>query len=273
LLLSAKEDLENYDYRIKLKSTEGMLVQNLARENDFGTALLHRAPTLLDFVRAAGAALVVDGRVESLGQTPSDEQIVALTDWLSGNMRQEVFATDSLFPLIPEAESNTDVASGVLALRFAKTKNDFVLWFRPEQIQIVNWAGDPHKPVDTPQHGGNGQTIWPYGYVHATSRKRIMNCRFGSRWRLCPGSVNVMAGGAVLAKRPRPAKGNLRRLRSAAEHPGVLRLSAALERNPVSAEADAQPCRSRRTARQRLPEQPEHWRPRNPDHNCQRQAG
>ena len=158
LLLSAKEDLENYDYRIKLKATEGMLVRNLARENDFGTGLLRRVPTLLDFIRASGAALVVDGRVESLGQTPSDEQIVALTDWLSDNMRQEVFAADSLSSLIPEAESYTGVTSGVLALRFSKAKNDFVLWFRPEQIQTVNWAGDPHKPVDI---SDDGQRLMP----------------------------------------------------------------------------------------------------------------
>lgn len=158
LLMSAKEDLENYEYQIKLKSTEGMLVENLARENDFGGGLLRRVPTVLDFVRATGAALVVNRRVESLGQALSDDQILALADWLSGNMQQEVFVTDSLASHMPEAASYKDVASGVLALRFAKVKNDYLLWFRPEQIQTVNWAGDPRKPVDI---SDDGQRLMP----------------------------------------------------------------------------------------------------------------
>ena len=158
LLMSAKEDLENSEYAAKLKSVEKLLAENLSRERDFIKGLTQRVPTVLDFVRAAGAALVINGRVEKLGQTPGDDQILSLTRWLSINMESEVFATDSLTPHLPEAEAYKNEGSGVLALRFARVKDDFALWFRPEQIQTVNWAGDPRKPVDI---SDDGQRLMP----------------------------------------------------------------------------------------------------------------
>jgi PAS domain S-box-containing protein len=69
-----------------------------------------------------------------------------------------VFATDSISTHFPGAGSYQDSASGVLALRFSTSTKDFALWFRPEQIQIVNWAGDPRNPVD---NSDNGQRIMP----------------------------------------------------------------------------------------------------------------
>jgi PAS domain S-box-containing protein len=43
-------------------------------------------------------------------------------------------------------------------VRFAATKRDYFLWFRPEVIQTVKWAGDPHKPVD---YSSDGERLMP----------------------------------------------------------------------------------------------------------------
>lgn len=34
----------------------------------------------------------------------------------------------------------------------------YVLWFRPEVIQTVNWAGNPNKPVEVEQNGNQRLT-------------------------------------------------------------------------------------------------------------------
>ncbi|MBY0507593.1 MAG: GAF domain-containing protein [Bryobacteraceae bacterium] len=148
VLMSAKEHLGSYQYRMKLKAMESGLVANLLRENDFSAGLLHRTPTVLDFVESTGAALVVNGRLELVGRTPTEEQVRPLVHWLSGHMAEEVFATDSLAGYRPEAAAYSELASGLLAMRFTKSKDDYLLWFRAEQLQSVNWAGDPGKPVD-----------------------------------------------------------------------------------------------------------------------------
>ncbi|WP_273769825.1 hypothetical protein, partial [Aeromonas hydrophila] len=58
-----------------------------------------------------------------------------------------MFQTDCLALLYPPAEHFADVASGLLALSVSKSPRDYVLWFRPELVQTVNWAGKPAKPA------------------------------------------------------------------------------------------------------------------------------
>lgn len=40
-------------------------------------------------------------------------------------------------------------------LAVAISKNSYVLWFRPEVIQTVNWGGDPNQAFHTSHEGGN----------------------------------------------------------------------------------------------------------------------
>jgi light-regulated signal transduction histidine kinase (bacteriophytochrome) len=148
LMMSAKEDVESYQYRMKLKSTQLQMVGNISRRADFISGFVDASPNLLDFVKAEGAATVVNGRSTSLGHTPSEAEIGQIVQWLSTAMFDHVFATDCLSALLPHAAAFKEVSAGLLALRFSDTKTDFLLWFRPELVQTVNWAGDPHKPVD-----------------------------------------------------------------------------------------------------------------------------
>ena len=41
----------------------------------------------------------------------------------------------------------TDRASGLLAVSISQLHASYVLWFRPEVVRTVQWAGDPRKPV------------------------------------------------------------------------------------------------------------------------------
>ncbi|NJW55181.1 hypothetical protein HC175_19900, partial [Salinimicrobium sp. CDJ15-91] len=45
--------------------------------------------------------------------------------------------------LYPEAASYKDTASGVLSLKIAENK--YFFWFRPEEVQVVNWGGNPEE--------------------------------------------------------------------------------------------------------------------------------
>jgi two-component system, chemotaxis family, sensor kinase Cph1 len=158
LLIAEKEDLEFADYKLKLKTTQTALIEAMSKNGEFAEVLVHGSPNLLDFVRAEGAAVVNDGQISLLGKTPIPDQVHSLVEWLSLNVSAEVYASDSLTSVFPGAESFRDVASGILAIRFATTKKDYLLWFRPEVIQTVKWAGDPHKPVD---YSDDGQRLLP----------------------------------------------------------------------------------------------------------------
>ncbi|MFL9452705.1 MULTISPECIES: sensor histidine kinase [Nostocales] len=151
--LSAREETEDYDYRMQLASIQSALVEYMAQEENFIDGLVKHQPSLLDLTSAQGAAICFGGNYTLIGETPKEEDLNFLVQWLRNNVKEEVFYTDSLPHIYPDAERFKHVASGLLAIPISK--RNYVLWFRPEVIQTVNWGGDPNKAFELSQTEGN----------------------------------------------------------------------------------------------------------------------
>jgi chemotaxis family two-component system sensor kinase Cph1 len=96
---------------------------------------------------AGGVAVVTEDRCWCLGETPQESDVKMLFAWLSRHHQEDVFATDALSTILPEATAYADRASGLLAISISKMHASYILWFRPEVVQTVKWGGDPRKPV------------------------------------------------------------------------------------------------------------------------------
>jgi two-component system, chemotaxis family, sensor kinase Cph1 len=144
--ISAREETEDYDYRVSLSRIQSQLVDFMTREENFIEGLVARQPNLLDLTGAAGAAIALGGHYTLIGQTPDEEELNYLINWLEKNVHEEVFYTNSLPRLYSDAGKYKDIASGLLAIPIAK--RNYLLWFRPEVIQTVNWGGDPGKAIE-----------------------------------------------------------------------------------------------------------------------------
>lgn len=166
LQLEARERAELFEARLASRKVLQQLMQNLAGDEDYGQGLIRNTPNLLDYIQASGlslritssggVAVRVNGGITSLGETPSTEQISQLTDWLTHRMEatgESIFHTDRLSEEYPDAKAYADVASGLLAVSVSREPNDYILWFRPEVIQNVEWGGNPNKPVEIGHDG------------------------------------------------------------------------------------------------------------------------
>lgn len=154
LELASKENNERLDERIKLNSIQAKLVGAILQEEIWKEGLLKQRDNLLGLVGARGAAVWANNDLTLVGQTPSLADIYPLMAWLATNSDQDIFYTDSLSKLYPAAEKFKDVASGLLAISISKQQNHYILWFRPESIQTINWVGNPHKQVGVDADGG-----------------------------------------------------------------------------------------------------------------------
>ncbi|HEY9853902.1 MAG TPA: ATP-binding protein [Leptolyngbyaceae cyanobacterium] len=152
LELTAKENNQDYDYKLKLKSINNKLIEYMSRDNNFVGGLVQHYPNLLDLVSANGAAVCIGKDCVVVGKTPEVVDIQKLIKLLD-NHKQEIFYTDSLAQLYPEAEKYKDLASGLIAISISPTLSNYVLWFRPEVIQTVNWAGNPNEAVEIKDNG------------------------------------------------------------------------------------------------------------------------
>jgi light-regulated signal transduction histidine kinase (bacteriophytochrome) len=151
LMVRDREDLDQYAYRTRLDQVLDRLMVAIGRHDNFHEALTVGEPNLLSVIDAEGAALIADGQLTLLGRTPSPEQIAGLSTWL---LAQDgaVLATHHLAHDYPGAEDLRATASGLLSIRLSRTSADRVIWFRPELVREVHWAGDPGKPVEIDRH-------------------------------------------------------------------------------------------------------------------------
>ncbi|MEC4816157.1 MAG: GAF domain-containing protein, partial [Scytonema sp. PMC 1069.18] len=145
LELSSKENNENLEYKLQLKSNQTKFIDAVARSHDFADALFQDRAGLLTLVNAEGAAIYIDGHLTLIGKTPNESDIYDLISWVQDKFQNYLFVTNSLPKLYPKAMDYHEVASGLLALSIARIRNNYILWFRPERLQYVHWAGNPHQ--------------------------------------------------------------------------------------------------------------------------------
>jgi two-component system, chemotaxis family, sensor kinase Cph1 len=156
--LETKVEADDFEAQLRSKRIHEELLRRMSGVADLAEGLTRYKPNLLDYIPADGVGLWLDDRYTGQGQTPRQDQVASLVAWLNDTAAEGVFHTDRLPLLYPPAAEFADVASGLIALSVSKTPRDYVLWFRPEVIRTVTWAGDPNKPVETTM---DGQRISP----------------------------------------------------------------------------------------------------------------
>ena len=157
--LATKENNENLDYKLYLKTIQSQFVERLTKATDFVSEIITDEQALLHLTGALGVAVCDGDDIILIGQTPSQAVLKPLLSWLSDRFEQDIFVTDTLPSLYPSAESYKNVASGLLAMAISKVQNQYVLWFRPELLQTLTWAGNPDKPTRIEEDGS--LTIFP----------------------------------------------------------------------------------------------------------------
>jgi light-regulated signal transduction histidine kinase (bacteriophytochrome) len=104
--------------------------------------------TFIKFVGASGAAVVSDEECDLFGQTPPERQVRALAAWLAERGGADIFQTNNVGLDIPTLPALARSVSGVLAVSISELHSNYLIWFKPEQTQVVHWAGRPEKTID-----------------------------------------------------------------------------------------------------------------------------
>ena len=157
LQLDARIELQASDRHLAYQNMRGALAASLPLAPDIGSELVAGKVTLLDLIPAGGAAVWLDGKLHTLGETPPRAAIAELLTWLN-ELAQPVVDTFQLGADYAPALPWAGTASGLLAVALSRHPQDYVIWFRPEVVRSVTWAGDPDKPQKA---GPLGQRLTP----------------------------------------------------------------------------------------------------------------
>ena len=123
------------------------LIRNLVGEDNLIQALFNHNTNLLDAVDASGAVLAYERGFHVIGEVPPESFIIKLIDWLQKNSDQTVYYTDHLPQLFPDAVEVKESCCGILACRISRELEEYMIWFRPELVSTIQWAGNPEKPA------------------------------------------------------------------------------------------------------------------------------
>ncbi|MBP2299022.1 ATP-binding protein [Azospirillum picis] len=144
----ALERAEEADHRIRSKSIQARLLAHMAASERFVDGLAADPDDLLTLVNAEGAAILFDGHCRLIGHTPPQEAVEAIAHELAGQGIRDLFASHHLPADMQSAAGMEDSASGLLAISISQLHPSYLMWFRPEIVQTIDWAGDPNKPMD-----------------------------------------------------------------------------------------------------------------------------
>lgn len=130
-------------------------------------ALTAHQPSLLDAIDAGGAggaALHHMGRWWCVGRVPDPARLDDPAAWLYSQPAfdppaRPVSATDAWASVCPAAVGLEDIASGVLAAALSCQRRGLLVWFRPQTMQTVTWAGNPHDAPPAPGPHGRRLTV------------------------------------------------------------------------------------------------------------------
>ena len=226
LLMSAKEDAEMFGRITAMKATSDRLIRALAVEADVveGAARRRiRCNCSLTQVEAGGAAVVSEQDVDADRQDAVARRGARPRAMARRPRMRRVFATDRLPALYAPGQAFARDASGVLAVRISPKLPDFVLWFRPEQVEVVEWAGDPHKPVEVSEirrHAAaaaeefvravEGERQEPLGPLAGRREGRGRPARRGDRRHRCRARRPRLNGSAASSAVARPNSATMR---------------------------------------------------------------
>ena len=164
LQITDKEAHEDAGYRARIQDAHLRLVESMASRGNLLTGLTEGASadgrtTALSLIDAAGCAVVSENECRLLGRTPVEEEVRDLVRWLNVKVPEgeDVWETNALSNFHSPALAFKDRGAGMLALRVMTMSptGDWVLWFRPEVAQVVNWGGNPDKPFEKEGPIGN----------------------------------------------------------------------------------------------------------------------
>lgn len=139
------EDIEDYEYMMESKNRESELIKHFFKDDDLFLTLSKHPNLLLGLNSASGVVILYNNNFYQIGIVPERAFVNKLLHWLYTNHQAEIFHTNMLSVHFPEASAHISTSCGILAMRLSKNSKNYIVWFKPETIIKITWAGNPNE--------------------------------------------------------------------------------------------------------------------------------
>ena len=115
--------------------------------------LLGQNPSLLDYMpETPGVAVHIEDQLNTLGTTPPEDRIYDIVHWAQTaiSAQDDYLATAKLEDHYPDGDLR-DAVAGVLFLPLNASRTEWIVWFRPEQVEEIVYGS---TAIEHPAGGG-----------------------------------------------------------------------------------------------------------------------
>lgn len=141
--IKAKEDTQRHLEAQRLRKQEDALLARLQDHKSVMAFLEESGETMRLSLGASGFAFCSRDGCRSFGIAPTAQETGELADMVA-KAQDPIFSTRELSKVHNTTPSDEAIA-GVLGFTLPSDGAISLLWFRTEQIEEINWAGNPHK--------------------------------------------------------------------------------------------------------------------------------
>ena len=125
------------------------LMTRLAGGASLRDTLSQVGSTIGDTIPHDGASIYIDGEYVASGHAPSEEEFRKILPSLQAGRAGRILATNDLAGAIDAASEFASRAAGALIIPVSRSPRDYFVLWRRELRQVVTWAGNPDKPVES----------------------------------------------------------------------------------------------------------------------------
>lgn len=149
----------------QLNTQFAVLIEGIYKQDTLSDAWEKNKEEIKNYLSADGLAFCWNNQIETFGVVPQKHEIDVLHYWLSEKDANKVYHQPALSQVFDEAARFAKVGSGLLTLPIQAERGSFLLAFRQEVIQKVNWGGNPNEAVQfekdsTVYHPRNSFNQW-----------------------------------------------------------------------------------------------------------------
>lgn len=127
--------------------TLNLIDLTIQNENNIFSILNNTKEKIYHLFSADSVAFYYNNKFVTYGETPSEEQLQHLIEWLFNIHNNKLFYTHELPVIFPECKAFHSNIAGLLAIPVTPDKKNYLLVFRKEILSTVSWAGNPHSTI------------------------------------------------------------------------------------------------------------------------------
>lgn len=145
---------EEVERRLKSKTDQTIdwLIEGLHESDGIIGVFKKYEKDVLDLMGASGFVLCTGEESLTIGQTPSPAAIQKIAMKAREIKNDENFCTENIKNEIDVTDESLNGACGSLVIPLLAQKDYFTVWFRPETVSTIKWAGNPNEKVaDAPK--------------------------------------------------------------------------------------------------------------------------